>query len=195
MLLILNGCSATVPKMRTLARPAVAGAPPMAVLPLPLTSTGTAAAVLPKVTALTFAWDYPPDTNGLVKFRLYRGTASGTYFDQYDTAGITNRLTISYVRAPGEVDYFVATSVDASDGESLPSNEVQWPVPFAARPWTNVLVSWNAPWAAIEQSGDLRHWLEITNVTGTNVALPIGPAPAFFRARSERETRLTIEPR
>jgi hypothetical protein len=75
--------------------------------------------------AIALAWDANAQANG---YKLYYGTASGSYPDSVDTGSLTPsggavRYTITGL-APGQIYYIAATAYDASKAESNLSNEV-----------------------------------------------------------------------
>ena len=83
--------------------------------------TGTAEAQ----TSVNLAWD-ASRSGTVMGYRLYEGTQSGHYGQMID-AGNALSATIPNLAA-GTTYYFVATVYDSNGSESLPSNEVSFPV-------------------------------------------------------------------
>ena len=79
--------------------------------------------------SISLAWDAVNDPR-LAGYKVYYGTAAGTYTGQIDVGNITTRTVSNLV--DGAVYYFAVTAYDASRVESTRSNEVSGVVPFAA---------------------------------------------------------------
>lgn len=71
--------------------------------------------------SVTLAWD-PPSRADIAGYRVYYGTASGSY-PQIINVGNTTTATVSNL-APGQTYYFVVTDYDSLGLESVPSNQV-----------------------------------------------------------------------
>jgi hypothetical protein len=76
--------------------------------------------------SVTLAWDPNPEGN-LAGYKVYYGTASGSYSVKVDVGNWTS-LTISYLEA-GRTYYFAATAYDAAGEESGKSNELRYDTP------------------------------------------------------------------
>jgi hypothetical protein len=74
---------------------------------------------------LTLAWDPNPEAN-LAGYKVYYGTASGSYSSVVDVGNFTS-LTISSLEA-GKTYYFAATAYAASGEESAKSNEIRYDI-------------------------------------------------------------------
>lgn len=176
--LVLTGCSVAQPRLK----PVLAQLQP----PPPMAQ----GAIIPRLIRLTLRWDYPTNMERVVKFRIYHGTASGTYFEQFDTDGITNGLHVAFMWVPGQLAYFVATSVADNDLESLPSNEVKWPVPTPVYYPNNFVLSWAEPQATVYTANSLSGpWTSMGTITGTSLVVTNNLTSQFYKAN----VRLTIK--
>lgn len=151
--------------------------------PMPIVSESASTVIIPHTITLTLMWDYPTDMVGIVGFRLYLGTNSGSYFQSF-SVGLTNMASITFNHNAGEVNYFVATSIDGQDLESLPSNEVFWPA---------ATIFFNAPFGVIEESENLSVWRDVGSGPGSGVKVPKKDGPHFYRVRSDRPTVVRIQ--
>ena len=100
--------------------------------------TGTAEAQ----TSVNLAWD-ASRSGTVMGYRLYEGTQSGHYGQMID-AGNALSATIPNLAA-GTTYYFVATVYDSNGSESLPSNEVSFPVSGLFNSDTPANITWNDP--------------------------------------------------
>ncbi len=130
-------------------------------------TTGVAAA------SVSLAWDPSagPDVTG---YRLYQGSASGTYTNVVDVGNATNAMVPNLVG--GATYFFAVTAYDSLGLESIFSNEVSYTVTnnFLARLQielsspSHVLLSGTGPAGYqynLLQSGDLTNWTPMTNLT------------------------------
>jgi hypothetical protein len=76
--------------------------------------------------SVTLAWDPNPEGN-LAGYKVYYGTASGSYSIKVDVGNWTS-LTISNLEA-GRTYYFAATAYDTGGEESGKSNELRYDTP------------------------------------------------------------------
>lgn len=123
--------------------------------------------IQPKTFPVTvqLSWDFPASMDGIVGFKIYRGTSSGSYYQEY-SFGITQQAQVSFDWVAGEVEYFVCTAVDNQGLESLPSNEVSW------KPY-RVLLWWKEAQATVYSApGPMGPWSLLGTITGTNLWLP-----------------------
>lgn len=93
------------------------------------TTIGTGSAVLP--TSATLAWNAPTGAINLAGYRLYIGTAPGTYSQPYGqgvTVGNVTTYTLMGLSS-GTRYYFAVTALDTSGNESVYSNEAYKDVP------------------------------------------------------------------
>ena len=93
-------------------------------------------------TSVNLAWD-ASGSGTVIGYRLYVGTQSGHYGQIIDagnalSAGIPNL-------AAGTTYYFVVTAYDSNGSESLPSNEVSFPVSGLFNSDTPANITWNDP--------------------------------------------------
>lgn len=140
---------------------------------------------------VTLAWDYSPDPV-VVRYRVYFGQESGFYTNSA-VVGRTNHVTLSGLNE-GARYYAVCVAVDATELESVPSNEIS----FVTSVWVNLrlscvlvethgvvgrtndllvstnLVNWAPVLTFVGQSGVLRSW------TATN------SGKNFFRVKERR---------
>jgi hypothetical protein len=77
--------------------------------------------------SLTLAWD-PNAEENLAGYKVYYGTASGSYSSVVDAGNCTS-LTISSLEA-GKTYYFAATAYAAGGEESAKSNEIRYDTPM-----------------------------------------------------------------
>ncbi len=77
---------------------------------------------------VTFAWTRSLDAS-VVGYRFHLGVKTGTYTNSA-AVGNTNRVTLQLLR--GATYYAAVTAYDASDVESIFSNEVSYTVPLTA---------------------------------------------------------------
>ena len=75
---------------------------------------------------VTLAWT-ASTTQGVIAYRVYRGTASGGPYQSLVTANILSYVDTGVM--PGATYYYVVTAVDGSNNESGNSNEVSGTIP------------------------------------------------------------------
>ncbi|HVY68988.1 MAG TPA: immunoglobulin domain-containing protein [Verrucomicrobiae bacterium] len=80
---------------------------------------------------LPFSWDRSPDP-AVIGYRIYSGPASGHYVSSVD-AGATNAVILPEVPV-GENRYFAVVGYTATGRETLPSNEVGFPIQLSVPP-------------------------------------------------------------
>ena len=96
----------------------------------------------PTVAQVTLAWD--PSVSMVDGYRLYSGTASGTYTAPIDVGSVTT-YTVTGLTS-GQTYYFAVTAYDRTDGqESGKSNEVSATVRSVSGDTTPPTVSMTAP--------------------------------------------------
>ena len=86
-------------------------------IPVSLTLSVTAA------NKATLSWN-PSTESDLARFKVYRGTASGTYGAPFTTLPKTTTSYIATGLQTGTMYFFVITAYDSSGNESTFSNEV-----------------------------------------------------------------------
>ena len=91
----------------------------------------TASMALANIPDSTLAWD-PSTDPSVTGYRLYYGTASGSYTQQVDVGNSSTAPLPNLT--PGTTYYFVVTAYDASNVESVPSNEVTFTVAVVTNP-------------------------------------------------------------
>lgn len=77
--------------------------------------------------AATLAWDPPAGTTDVSGYRLYYGTASGSYMEGIDVGNVTSYTLLGLNSATRF--YFAVTAMDSSGNESIYSNEAFKDVP------------------------------------------------------------------
>lgn len=180
MTMILTGCARTGPdKKQVLA------------MPVPLLPIKLAQVVVPRTVSLTLEWDYPTNMAGIVGFRVYNGTNSGTYFNSWDTDGITNQCRVIITRLPRQVDYLTVTSILTGGTETLPAQEVSWPVPFVPKFPDIFILRWPGTQATIHSSSAVTGpWTNMGTFTGTNLVVTNNRSGQFYKG----DVYLRIEP-
>jgi hypothetical protein len=100
------------------------------------------------LSGVTLQWDAPADTTGIIGYRLYWGTTSGTYNNVRDVGMLLQATVDDAVYPGGTTLYFVARSYSADNTESANSNQVTFVKP--TQPPTNLRFMLNV----VSGSGD-----------------------------------------
>jgi hypothetical protein len=69
----------------------------------------------------------PSISTNVTNYKIYWGTASGSYSNQMQFGNVTNAVV--FPTTPGTINYFAAKAVDALGNESIFSNETSYSVP------------------------------------------------------------------
>lgn len=192
---MLSGCASNQPS-QPVAQAPVAALPPLPMDSIAATSKSEPLAILePPPTnsvptnSVTLAWN--ASTSPLVAgYRIYYGTASGSYTNGMIDVGNVTQATLSLLW-PCTVAryYFVSTAYAFVSGttnivESPNSNEAHFP------PYPPILTGYHLSGSgSVASSSDLSHWQAFTNVDTNGIDLPTGLAIQFFRG-----TNLNLKP-
>jgi fibronectin type 3 domain-containing protein len=87
--------------------------------------------IVPAPNTATLTWDPPAVATNVAGYRVYYGTATGTYFQLPGNgvdAGTANTYTVTNLLS-GTTYYFIVTAHDVSNNESGASNEVSKSIP------------------------------------------------------------------
>lgn len=75
---------------------------------------------------VTLAWNKNPEPD-VYRYKVYIGTSSGQYTQNYDVTDGTTQLTLAESDT-SSIYYAVVTAIDTSELESIPSNEIGFQV-------------------------------------------------------------------